>query len=42
MTDFPTDLELRELESEIDDTISLDCDDWVDAMMMSIIEDIQY
>ena len=42
MTDFPTDFELKQLEAEVDDTINLDCDDWVDAMMMSIIEDIQY
>ena len=42
MTDFPTDSELRELQSEVDDILSQDCDDWVDSMMMGILEDIQY
>ena len=42
MTDFPTDSELKALEAEVDDTLSQDCDDWVDSMMMGILEDIQY
>jgi len=36
MTDFPTDSELRELEAEIDDTLTLDCDEWVSSMMQDI------
>lgn len=38
MTDFPTDFELKQLEAEIDDTLTLDCDEWVDAMMQEIAD----
>lgn len=41
MTDFPTNSELRELEAEVDDTLTLECDDWVDAMMSDLV-DINY
>ena len=42
MNDFPTDSELKQLEAEVDDTLALDCDDWVDSMMLGLLEDIQY
>ena len=38
MTDFPTDFELKQLEAEVDDTLTLDCDEWVDATMREIAD----
>ena len=42
MSDFPTDNELKLIDAEVDDTLTQDCDDWVDSMMMGLLEDIQY
>ena len=40
---LPTDVELAIIDELFDTTVDTDnVDDWVDSMMMGIIEDIQY